>query len=169
MHKLPEQNELILRLKEAYKNKGLTLNKLIDLMPEDSNKLGRSTVQRLFHGENSENKSYDYNTLIFLANLLLDVNEDDPLLVFKREVIGQLEKENKDLKLKLEEEKNSRNKKIDDIRKEYDRKISFLMNQIDLKDKRIDKLMQNNTLSADLVSKLVAKCENCKLQKGVIE
>jgi transcriptional regulator with XRE-family HTH domain len=91
MHKLPEQNELILRLKEAYKNKGLTLNKLIDLMPEDSNKLGRSTVQRLFHGENSENKSYDYNTLIFLANLLLDVNEDDPLLVFKREVIDQLE------------------------------------------------------------------------------
>jgi hypothetical protein len=69
----------------------------------------------------------------------------------------------------LEEDKNSRNKKIDDIRKEYDRKISFLMNQIDLKDKRIDKLMQNNTLSADLVSKLVAKCENCNLQKGVIE
>ncbi len=56
MNILPEQNELILKLKEAYKEKGLTLNGLIDMMPEDSMKLGRSTVQRLFHGKESEHK-----------------------------------------------------------------------------------------------------------------
>ena len=76
MNILPEQNELILKLKEAYKEKGLTLNGLIDMMPEDSMKLGRSTVQRLFHGKESEHKNYDYNTLIMLSNLLLDVDEE---------------------------------------------------------------------------------------------
>ena len=96
MNKLPEQTELILKLKEAYKRKGLSLNKLIDMMPEDDRKLARSTVQRLFHSENSETKNYDYKTLIYLSNLLLDVDDDDDnaLLLYKREVIEMLEREN---------------------------------------------------------------------------
>ena len=103
MNKLPEQTELILKLKEAYKRKGLSLNKLIDMMPEDDRKLARSTVQRLFHSENSETKNYDYKTLIYLSNLLLDVDDDDDnaLLLYKREVIEMLERENKDLRAQL--------------------------------------------------------------------
>ncbi|MBP5264221.1 MAG: hypothetical protein J6Z33_07615 [Lachnospiraceae bacterium] len=167
MNKLPEQTELILKLKEAYKNKGLSLNKLIDLMPEDERKLGRSTVQRLFHGEGSENKNYDYNTLILLSNLLLDVDDDDDtLLRYKREVIEMLERENKDLRAQLDHEKVRYHEKLERERKKYEEIVGFRTDRIVKLEEINTDLLRAVNRKDELLRKLIEKCDNCKFHKG---
>lgn len=162
MNILPEQNELILKLKEAYKEKGLTLNGLIDMMPEDSMKLGRSTVQRLFHGKESEHKNYDYNTLIMLSNLLLDVDEEDTLLKYKREVIDMLKKENEALKAQLDHEKVRYHEKLEMERSKSQKIIDFREERIvHLEEVNADLLRAVNRKD-EVLRKLLDKCDNCK-------
>ena len=93
MNRLPEQKELIRRLREAYADKNLSLNKIIDMMPEDDRKLGKTTCQRLFNREDAESLNFDYNTLILLSEMLLDSDEEDDeaRLKYKKKVIEVLE------------------------------------------------------------------------------
>lgn len=146
MNKLPEQKELIRRLRETYQEKGLSLNKVIDLMPEDERKIGRSTCQRLFNRTDAENLNFDYNTLILLSELLLDQDKDDDAarLKYKKSVIEILES------------------KIAD----QERIIEFRSARIEKLDETIEHLRAQNTKLTEVLGKLVDRCDNCDFHKN---
>ena len=142
---LPEQKELIRRLRESYKDKGLSLNKIIDLMPEDSRKIGRSTCQRLFNRSDAENLNFDYGTLILLSEILLDsdAEDDNARLKYKKSIIEILEA------------------KVSDQQKDID----FRNSRIEKLDGIIADLRQQNARLTELLNKLVERCDNCKMHK----
>jgi len=64
--------ELIIQLKEARKQKGLSFDKILDLMKQNGDYLSKSTLSRVF-AKGSEDKSFRYEeTLRPIAKVLLD-------------------------------------------------------------------------------------------------
>lgn len=145
--------DIIIELKKVREEKGLSYNDILDLMEENGDYLSKSTLSRVF-ADGSENVSFRYEeTIRPIANALLDIEhieEDDPsnikaakqILLLKKARIQELEKEVEDLELKLSEEKVKRHEEIDKIREEHKARTDFLINQISLKDKRMDQLLE---------------------------
>lgn len=144
--------DLIIKLKAVKDEKGLSLNKIADLVEANGDFISRSSIQRVF-AEGSENTSFRYeDTIRPIAKALLDIETieatDDldtatlkALLKYKIQRIEDLENQLEHLQAALDNEKLKRHEKVDDIRKEYERKIDFLKDQITLKDKRMDLLL----------------------------
>jgi hypothetical protein len=145
--------DLIIKLKAVKEEKGLSLNKIADLVEANGDFISRSSIQRVF-ADGSEDSSFRYeDTIRPIAKALLDIEniEDDDsldtatlkaLLKYKMQRIEDLENQLEHLQAALDNEKLKRHEKIDDIRKEYERKIDFLKDQITLKDKRMDLLLE---------------------------
>ena len=145
--------DLIIKLKAVKEEKGLSLNKIADLVEQNGDFISRSSIQRVF-ADGSEDSSFRYeDTIRPIAKALLDIEniEDDDsldtatlkaLLKYKMQRIEDLENQLEHLQAALDNEKLKRHEKIDDIRNEYERKIDFLKDQITLKDKRMDLLLE---------------------------
>lgn len=145
--------DLIIRLKAVKEEKGLSLNKIADLVEANGDFISRSSIQRVF-ADGSENSSFRYeDTIRPIAKALLDIEnieEDDSLdtatlkalLKYKIQRIEDLESQLEKAHAELGNEKLKRHEKIDEIRKEYEKKIDFLKDQITLKDKRMDLLLE---------------------------
>lgn len=139
-----------------------------------------STLSRLLR-EGGENGKYSYeDTLRPLAALLLDVNEFDSqdkssaealmsILHFKKDIIDENSRRIAGLEEELSSVKSLAQKQVDEEKEKYHRKLeletekyqktmAFAMNQIELKDKRIDQLMEDNH---KLLEQLLA-CNKCK-------
>ena len=138
--------DIIIQLKKVREEKELSYGNILELMEKNGDFTSKSTLSRLF-AEGSENETFNYESTIRpVANALLDIEEieaDDntdiramkSLLKYKMDRIEELE-------LALAEEKVKYHEKLDAEREEHQRKVNFLMNQIELKDKRIDQLME---------------------------
>ena len=72
----------------------------------------------------------------------MDTKAMKALLKYKIRRIEDLEAENKDLKAALAEEKVKYHEKLDKEREQHQKSVDFLKNQIDLKDKRMDQLLE---------------------------
>lgn len=146
--------EIILKLKEVREEKKLSYNEILALMEKSGDFVSKSTLSRIF-SEGSEDTNFDYeNTIRPIAKALLDMEtiEDDDtmdvqalksLLRYKIQRIEELEKQVKNFEIALDKEKIKRHEKLDEIRGEYERKIDFLKEQISLKDKRMDILLNS--------------------------
>lgn len=146
--------DLIIKLKAVKEEKGLSLNKIADLVEANGDFISRSSIQRVF-ADGSEDSSFRYeDTIRPIAKALLDIEtiEDNDsldtatlkaLLKYKIQRIEELEIQIEKLEADLDKEKLKRHEKIDDIRKEYEKKIDFLKEQITLKDKRMDLLLEH--------------------------
>lgn len=144
--------DLIIKLKAVKEEKGLSINKIVDLIEENGDFISRSSIQRVF-ADGSEDSSFRYEeTIRPIAKALLDIEniEDNDsldtatlkaLLKYKIQRIEDLENQLEHLQAALDNEKLKRHEKIDDIRAEYEKKIDFLKEQIELKDKRMDLLL----------------------------
>lgn len=145
MNNLPAQKDLIRSLREAYNAKGLTLDKIMAMMPEDERKLGRTTCQKLFNRDDAENLNFRYNTIIILSELLLDDTPeiDNARLEYKKSVIEILEA------------------KVDD----QEQIIKFRSSRIEKLDETINHLRQQNAKLTEILNKLVERCENCAFKK----
>lgn len=143
--------DIIIQLKQVREEKGLSLNDILSMVEEkEQYPPSRSTIQRLF-AEGSENQSFKYEeTIRPIANVLLDIEnieeEDDVdvrgmkvLLKYKLRRIEELEQQ-------LDREKLRYHEKLDKEREQFRRSLDFLKNQIELKDKRIDQLMSDNSV-----------------------
>lgn len=145
--------DLIIKLKAVKEEKELSLNKIADLVEANGDFISRSSIQRVF-AEGSENTSFRYeDTIRPIAKALLDIETieatDDldtatlkALLKYKIQRIEDLESQVEKLEAELDKEKLKRHEKIDDIRAEYEKKIDFLKEQITIKDKRMDLLLE---------------------------
>ena len=144
--------DIIIKLKEVREEKGLSYGDILELMERNGDYLAKSTLSRVF-GEGSEELSFDYeNTIRPIAKALRDIETIDDtdnmdvqamksLLKYKIQRIEELEKSLADLNAALDREKVKYHEKLDKEREQHQKSIEFLKNQIDLKDKRMDQLL----------------------------
>lgn len=131
---------IILRLKE-YKedHPEITLQKI-----SDHTGVSLSTVTRIFD-KDSENKTFRYDSIKPIAKMLLGLDSLDEgddgekalkaIIQYKETAIAQLKEQ-----LELEREKHE--KKLEKERTQSRISIEFLKHQIELKDARIDTLLE---------------------------
>ena len=147
--------EIILKLKEVREEKGLSYGDILELMEKNGDFISKSTLSRLF-AEGSEDGSFKYEeTIRPIAKALLDIEtieETDnmdvqamkSLLKYKMQLIEDLEKKVEALNNDLTKEKLKYHEKLDKERDNYQKRIEFCREQINLKDKRIDQLLDTN-------------------------
>lgn len=145
--------DIIIKLKEVREEKGYSFSDILKLMEDNGDFLSKSTISRIF-AEGSEENSFRYEeTIRPIAKALLDIEdieEEDntdvramkSLLKYKIERIEELERQIEQLELSLAEEKVKHHEKLDKEREQHQKSIEFLKNQIDLKDKRMDQLLE---------------------------
>ena len=147
--------EIILKLKEVREEKGLSYGDILELMEKNGDFISKSTLSRLF-AEGSEDGSFKYEeTIRPIAKALLDIETieetDDmdvqamkSLLKYKMQLIEDLEKKVEDLNNELTKEKLKHHEKMDKERANFQKSLDFCREQISLKDKRIDQLLDTN-------------------------
>ncbi len=144
--------DIIVKLKAVREEKGLSYSDILDLMEKNGDYLSKSTLSRVF-AEGSEELSFKYEeTIRPIANALLDIetieDTDDldlkamkSLLKYKIQRIEELEAQLQSVEAALANEKVKYHEKIDSVREQYTKTIDFLKEQISLKDKRMDQLL----------------------------
>ena len=172
--------DLILKLKAVREEKNLSYNDILHMMEQNGDYLSKSTISRIF-SDGSEDLSFRFDeTLKPIANALLDVDRieaDDELdiqamkllLKVKSQRIDELEKQLSEANNALDREKVIYHEKIDKERAIFDNRIDFLKRQIDLKDERMDKLLEAVFTKDKLYNELLEKtlnCHCCPNQKG---
>lgn len=162
--------DIIVKLKEVREEKGLSFGDILNLMEANGDYLSKSTLSRVF-ADGSENSSFKYEeTIRPIAKALLDIEtieETDnmdvramkSLLKYKIQVIEDLEKQITTLKADLNAEKLKAHEKLDKERLNFQKSLNFCREQINLKDKRIDQLLDANVT---LLNQLLA----CPCRKG---
>lgn len=170
--------EIIMKLKEVREEKKLSYNDILALMEKSGDFVSKSTLSRIF-SEGSEDTNFDYeNTIRPIAKALLDMETIEDydtmdtqamklILQYKIQRIEELEKQVNSLEIALDKEKIKHHEKLDSIREEYERKIDFLKEQVSLKDKRMDILL-NSAAEKDAVNiKMLQQLLDCPCRKRV--
>lgn len=145
--------DIIVRLKEVREAKSLSYGDILALIEKNGDyPIAKSTLSRVF-AEGSEEGTFNYEgTILPIAKALLDIEEieDDDnvdvqamksMIQHNERMIKGLEQQIMELKLLLDQEKLSAHEKLDKERAHFNQSIDFLKNQIDLKDKRMDQLL----------------------------
>lgn len=165
--------ELILTLKEVREEKKLSFDKILDLMKSNNDFLSKSTLSRVF-AKGSENKSFNYeNTIRPIAKALLDIEnieaDDDTdtrglksVINFKKELLFEYEKQIEELKEEIKQisqrEKMKYLERMEKETYEFQQNLAFLNHQVELKDHRIDHLLDANQKLLDQL----LMCNHCK-------
>ena len=164
--------DVILKLREVQKEKKLSYEKILSMMEDDGEFTSKSTLSRLF-GNNWEDYSFDYEkTILPIANVLLDIDtieESDnidtqaykSILKLKREIIESLEEKVKTVE---SEEKAKYHEKMAKETEKFQNTIDFMSHQIELKDKRIDQLMDANDRLSIMNNKMLEQFLNCPIK-----
>ena len=141
---LSSKQELIRQLKEAKKNGEITYPRILDRMERNGKYVSLSTLRRVF-ADNSESSaaSFSYETtLLPIAEVLLDMEdrptEDGP---FAREIDG--------LKAVIHCQ-NEELVKLQELKEHLEKRVTFLLEQIEKKDRRMDE-------KDELIKKLMEK------------
>lgn len=145
--------EIILKLKEVRKEKNLSYSDILELMEKNDDYLSKSTISRVFQ-DGSEELSFRYEeTIRPIAKALLDIEtiEDTDnldvqamksLLQYKIQRIEELEQQIEQLEGSFNKERLKFHEKMEQEREQWSKSIEFLKNQVSLKDKRIDVLLE---------------------------
>ena len=149
---IAKTKDLIIKLKQVREEKNLSYSDILELMEKNNDYVAKSTLSRVF-ADGSEETFFRYEeTIRPIAKALLDIEtiEDTDnmdiqamktLLKYKIERIEELESQIETLKAESDREKVKSHEKIEKERDIYNRRIDFLLHQIELKDKRIDQLL----------------------------
>ena len=169
MLQLVNTKEIILALKQVYKEQGLSVDKVLALVNKKVGEgvVSRSTIQAVFAKDSEDSpRKFGYETALQpICIALLDIESiegDDSsevkvykaILKYKKSSIGAL----KDEKLKLHEE-------FDEEAKAFSKQVAFLSHQIELKDQRIDSLLRMNDNLTATNNKLINQLMDCPLRK----
>lgn len=145
--------DIIIKLKQVREEKGLSYSDIITMVEENGDYISKTTLSRVF-AEGSEESMFKYDeTIRPIAKVLLDIEtiEDDDnldvqamksILKYKIQRIEELEKTVEHLEAALDKEKIKYHEKLNKEREQSRRSIEFLKDQISLKDKRMDQLLE---------------------------
>lgn len=165
---MTNSRDLILKLKEVKERDKLSLGDIETRTEENGEHVSKTTLSRVF-SEGSEDNQFKFeSTLKPIANALLDIDtieEDDDLdtqglkimLKYKATKIKELEAELDHAKVKYHE-------KLEKERAQSRSSIDFLKEQIALKDKRMDMLLEaifeKDKQQKEMLARFV-KCNKC--------
>lgn len=173
---MTNSKDVILKLKEVREEKGLSYGDILDLMEKNGEYISKSTLSRVF-AEGSEEIKFRYeDTIRPIANALLDIEnieEDDnmdtkamkSLLKYKIQRIEELEHQVEHLQSALDKEKIKYHEKLDAERERHRTSIDFLKEQISLKDKRMDQLLEAVLVKDDQNKALLENILTCPCRK----
>ena len=159
---MTKTKDVILKLKAVKEEKQLSLDRILSIMEQNGEYVSKTTLSRVF-AKGSEERIFKYeNTIRPIANALLDIeNEEDydspdtkaykSILKMKKDIISELQEER-------EKDKNRYHEKLAEETAKFQKELDFAMQQIALKDKRIDQLMDDN-------SKLLNHILDCPYRK----
>lgn len=168
--------DIILKLKQVRKERNLSITDIENLLEANGEHLSRSTISRIF-AEGSEETSFRYEeTIRPIANALLDIETieetDDmdtqamkSLLKYKAKRIEELEKQIAHLEAALDKERIKGHEKFAKERELFNDRINFLTSQIEIKDRRIDQLMDENKDNFKQLKNLMDKFMTCPYRK----
>lgn len=174
---MTDTKELILELKEVRDKKKLSFTDIAKLMEKNGDYLAKSTLSRVF-AEGSEESSFKYEeTIRPIAKALLDIEtiEDDDdmdvramksLLKYKIERIEELERQLEKAQAALDKEKVKYHEKLEKEREQHRASIDFLKDQISLKDKRMDQLLEAVFTKDSQHKDMLEKLMTCPCRKG---
>lgn len=169
---MTNSKDVILQLKQVREEKGYSYSDILKMMEQNGDYLAKSTLSRVF-AEGSEEESFKYEeTIRPIANALLDIetieDTDDmdvramkSLLKYKIQRIEELEKINRELETALDKQKIKANEKLEEERERFNRSIEFLKEQVSLKDKRMDFLLDAVHQKDDLHNRLLEQILSC--------
>jgi len=170
---LTDTREIITALKAVYREKNLSIDKVLALVNErvGEGTVSRTTIQNIFaEGSEDGTRKFGYETVLKpLCVAMLDIErigESDDTDVRAYKSILKLKKDIIDeLNLELETEKLNYYEKLQEETEKFQRSMDFLRNQITLKDQRIDDLLLMNKELMLTNNKLVQQLMNCPLKK----
>ena len=150
---MTNSRDLILKLKEVKDRDKLSLGEIEARTERNGEHVSKSTLSRVF-AEGSEDITFRFEgTLKPIANALLDIETieaEDDLDTQAMKVILHIKAERiKDLEAELAQEKIKHHEKIDKEREQFQASLNFLKEQVSLKDKRIDQLLDANVQLLD--------------------
>ena len=170
-----DTRDVILALKKVKKERGLSLDKIVSLMEQNGEYVSKTTLSRVF-AKGSEEQLFRYETTLRpIANAILDMeryeNDDDnnthaikSILKLKKDLLFELERQNEELKNELKDAKLKYHKKLEAEMAKYQKSLDFAMTQIDLKDKRIDLLMDANERLSITNNRMLNQILDCPLK-----
>jgi hypothetical protein len=141
---MTDKRELIDKLREVYKTKGLSYNAIIKIADDNGDYISISTLSRLF-GKDSKDYNFRYEeTLRPIAKVLLDMEtieetDDTDVQAMKSILKFKIDKIN-ELETALAQE-ILRRETLEEAQEHSKRSIEFLKEQVALKDQRIDMLL----------------------------
>ena len=145
--------DIIIRLKEVRNERGLSYTDIVNLVEANGDYISKSTVARLF-SEGSEDLSFRYDeTIRPVADALLDIEnlEDDDtmdvkamkvIVRYKTQVIEGLRDQIEKMSSDFDRERVSFYERLEAEREHSQKSIDFLKEQVALKDKRMDLLLE---------------------------
>ena len=176
--------DVILKLKAVKEEKKLSLDKILSLMEQNGDYVSKTTLSRIF-AKGSEDKSFRYEeTLRPIANALLDIENEEEyddadtkayksILKLKMSVIDENSRKIEELQDQLEEvakqEKLKYHDKLEKHDAQHQNSVEFLKKQIELKDKRIDLLMEANERLSIMNNRLLTQFLDCPLKNKECE
>ena len=162
-------HDVIIKLKDVRDEKQLSFGKILELMENNGDYLSKSTLSRVF-ADGSEDQSFRYEeTIRPIAKALLDIEtieEDDTTDVKAMKSLLKLKISRiEELEALLEKEKAKYHEKLAKETKHFQDSLAFMTNQIELKDKRIDALLETTTELMTTNNKLVHQLMECPLRE----
>lgn len=142
---LKSSQELIKQLKAAKKEKEITFPRLMEKLEQNGKAISLTTLRRVFADNSEQFDSFSYeNTLLPIAEILLSVEDiptpkDNP---YSKEIEG--------LKAVIHTQ-NEEIARLHDLKEHLDSRITFLLEQIERKDRRMDE-------KDEIIRKLMDKC-----------
>jgi len=162
---LTNTKDIIIRLKEVRKERGLSYSDILEMMEANGDFVSKSTLSKLFaDGSEDHPEKFRYETTLRpIANAILDMENieetDDMDIQALKAILKYKIARIKDLETMLDHEKLKHHEKLDKEREQFHRSLDFLKTQVDLKDKRIDQLLDANM-------KLLNQLLTCPCRKG---
>ena len=161
--------DVILKLKEVRDEKQLSYGDILELMEKNGDYLSKSTISRVFQ-DGSEEQSFRYEeTIRPIAKALLDIEtieEDDTTDIKAMKSLLKLKIARiEELEALLENEKHKYHEKLAKESKHFQDSLAFMTNQIALKDKRIDALLETTTELMTTNNRLVNQLMECPLRE----
>ena len=169
---LKENRDLVIALKHAKAEKEIMLPRLLEMLKEQKKDISMSTLKRVFKEGSEDDDSFNYSsTLKPLAEILLD--DDDESFISHEVANLRAELKEKDAIIdNLNIQVESLQKEIRQIREEETRRLNFMKNQIELKDRRMDtkdeliqRVMDRNDKKDAAIQELME--ENKKLDESL--
>ena len=157
---LANLKEIVLKLKAVKEKDGLSIHDIMDRIEASGAFISESTVRRVFRDNSEDELGFTYAKVLKpIADVLIgEETADDPALLEKNGALHAIIREKNRTIESLQEKLDAANARIetirqqfDNVRAEYDTRLRFLRDQIELKDKRMDE-------KDEIIRKLMDKC-----------